>query len=155
MIGFARIWIYQFYRFYVSLGNDWCCFICFTYRLLACSCMIILTTRFLMYAYDSKLSIHVWLSLHATWHSSYHSLGCFWQPWTCISKFRSLELEDFPACWSECVVKAWIIGRPSRALSFQDPCSSLEFFFCNSWVSFLLFIIICLFVFSHLRLSVM
>jgi len=48
-----------------------------------------------------------------------------------------------------------ISGRPSRILFFQDPCSSLEFSFCHSWASFVLFLIIYLFVFSHLRLSVM
>jgi len=29
---------------------------------------------------DSDLSIHVCLSLNATWHSSHHSLGSFWLP---------------------------------------------------------------------------
>ena len=80
LLVFSFILFYQFYRFYVSLGDNWCCLICFAYHLLACSCMPILTTRFLMHAYDSDLSIHVCLSLHATWHSSYHSLGSFLTP---------------------------------------------------------------------------
>jgi len=36
----------------------------------------------------------------------------------------------------------------------SSPCLSLEFSFYNSWASFILFIIVYFFVFSHLRLSV-
>jgi len=36
-----------------------------------------LATRFSMHAFDSNLSKHVCLSLHATWHSSHHSLESF------------------------------------------------------------------------------
>ena len=42
---------------------------------LYCSCMPVPTTRFLMHVYDSDLSIHVCLSMHAIWHSHHHSLG--------------------------------------------------------------------------------
>jgi len=38
-------------------------------------CMLVLTTRFSMYGYDSVLSIRVCLSLHTIWHSYHHSLG--------------------------------------------------------------------------------
>ena len=55
----------------------------------------------LTHAFDSDLSIHVCLSLHATWHSSHHSLGSFWLPWTCMFRFRSLKLIDSLSCWSE------------------------------------------------------
>jgi len=40
-----------------------------------CFCMLVLTTRFSMHNYDSVLSIHVSLSMHATWHSHHHSQG--------------------------------------------------------------------------------
>ena len=70
----------RFYQFYVSLGDNWCCLICFTYRLLTCSCMPMLTTQFSILTYDSNLSMHVCLYLHITWHSSYHSLGSFLTP---------------------------------------------------------------------------
>ena len=33
-----------------------------------------------------------------------------------------------PVADQRCAKEAWIIDRPSRALSFQAPCSSLEFF---------------------------
>jgi len=39
------------------------------------SCMPVLTTQFSMHDYDSDLSIHVCLSIHATWHSHHHSPG--------------------------------------------------------------------------------
>jgi len=37
-------------------------------------------------SFDSDLSIHVCLSLHATWHSLHHSLGSFWLPWILMSR---------------------------------------------------------------------
>ena len=40
-----------------------------------CSCMLVVTTRFSMYVYDSDLSIHVCLSMNTIWHSHHHSLG--------------------------------------------------------------------------------
>ena len=62
-------------------------------------CMLM--TWFSMYAFDSDLSIHVCLSLHATWHSLHHSLESFWLPWILMSRSRRLELVDSPSCWSE------------------------------------------------------
>ena len=61
----------------------------------------ILTTWFPTHAFDSDLSIHVCLSQHATWHSSYHSLGSFRLPWICMSRSWSMELVNSPGCWSE------------------------------------------------------
>ena len=92
VIGFI-----QFYQFYVSLGDIWCCPIYFTSRLftcsyptipcvfssgchllyLFCSCMHVLTPRFSMHVYALDLSIHMCLSMHATWHSHHHLLGSF------------------------------------------------------------------------------
>ena len=50
---------------------------------------------------DLDLSIHVCLSLHATWRSLHHPLGSFWLPWILMSKSWSLELVDAPSYWSE------------------------------------------------------
>jgi len=47
------------------------------------------------------LSIHVCLSLHATWHLSHHSLGGFRLSWIRMSRFQSLELVDPSGCWLE------------------------------------------------------
>ena len=77
--------------------------------------------------FDSDLSIHMCFPLHATWHSSYLSLGCFWQLQTGMPRFWSLELVNSQGCWSEYGMKAWIIGRQFGTLSFQAFCSSLEF----------------------------
>ena len=106
-------------------------------------------------SFDSDLLTHVCLSLHATWHSPYHSLGSFWLPWIFMFRSRSLKLVDLPVADQRCAAEAWIIGRPSRVLFFQAPWLAFEFFCCNSWTSFVLFIIVYLFIFSHLRLSVM
>ena len=71
---------YQFYRFYVNLGDSWCCLICFTSRLLTCSCMHVLMIWFSIHSYDLDLSIYIFLSLHTTWHLPHHSLGSFNSP---------------------------------------------------------------------------
>ena len=57
-----------------------------------------LTIRFSMHTFDSNLFIHVCLSLHATWHSSHHSLGIFWLPWICMVQILKLEL-----WWCDCI----------------------------------------------------
>jgi len=132
VFGFIRF--YQFYLFYVSLGDIWSCFIYFCLSI--CSCMHVLTTRFSIHFYDSDLSIHVCLSLHAIWHSHHHSLGSSDSPESsCLDpgakSWRIVSVADQSGA-----AKVWIIRRPSEALFFQTPCSSLEFSFCNSWVSF-------------------
>jgi len=90
--------------------------------------------------FDSDLSLHVCLFMHVTWHSSHHSLGCFWQLLICMSRSQSLDRGGFPVDQSCATAASWISSWPSGALSFQAPCSSLEFYFCNSWVLFVLFI---------------
>ena len=46
-----------------------------------CWCVSVLTTQFFNTCLsDSDLSIHVYLFMHVTWHSSYHSLGSFLTP---------------------------------------------------------------------------
>jgi len=73
------------------------------YHLLSSLCLLlyaVLTTRFLMHVYDSNLSIHVCLFLHATWHSQHHSLGSS-TPLIFMSRFRSLKFVDSSGCWSE------------------------------------------------------
>jgi len=52
-----------------------CSLLDITYYFFACSSMPVLMTQFSMHVYKSNLSIHVCLSLHATWHSPHHSLG--------------------------------------------------------------------------------
>ena len=60
-----------------------------------------LITRFSIHVYDSDLSIQVCLSLDATWHSPYYSLGSSDSPGSSRPLLQSLELVDSPGCWSE------------------------------------------------------
>jgi len=69
-------WFYHFY---------------FSYYLLACSWCLCSWHDFQYMLFNSDLSLHVCLTLHATWHSSCYSLSCFWQPWIYISWSRSLD----------------------------------------------------------------
>jgi len=61
---------YSFDVLISQIGNlalyNWFCHIYFTYYLLACSCMFVLTTRFLIHAFDSELFAHVCFFMHAT-----------------------------------------------------------------------------------------
>ena len=100
----------------------------------------ILTTRFSVHAFDLDLSIHACLSLTPR---SIHHTTC-WEvltPWTCMFRSWSLDHGGLPGDQSCVAVASWISSWPSLALSFQAPCSSLEFFFYNLWASFVLFIL--------------
>jgi len=83
-------------------------------------------------------------------------VGEFWLSWICMFRSWNLELVKSLGCWSEMrsesmnhqltVQSHFLLGLPARLSSF---------FFCNSCASFMPFIIVYLFVFSYLRLSVM
>jgi len=100
---------------------NWCCHIYFTWCLIAYSYVPVIMTQFFnTWFWLGHIGARVFF-MHGTWHSSYHSLGYFWQLWTCMPRFRSLELVDSPDCWLECAVEAWIIADlpgpyPSRPL---------------------------------------
>ena len=79
------------------------------------------------------------LSLHAIWHSPYHSLGSFDFPESSCPGLRVWSLWTLPVADQSGTAEAWIIGRPSEALSFQAPCSALEFSCYNSEPPFVLF----------------
>ena len=74
--------------------------------------------------FDSKLSIHVCLSIHATWHSPHHSGSSCPDP-------RAWSLWTLPLVDQICTAEAWIISRPSEALSFQTPFSASSFPFAT------------------------
>ena len=112
---------------------------------------LVLTTLFLMHVYDSDLSIHVCLSLHATWHSPYHSLGISDSRGSSCSGLEAWSLWILAVADPNSAVVAWIIGILSETLSFQTPCSFLEFSLCNSWASFctvLYCIFLCILAFA-------
>jgi len=52
----------------------------FTCYIIACHCVSLLRHNFQYLLIDLNFSIHMCLSLHATWHSSYNSLGSFLTP---------------------------------------------------------------------------
>ena len=123
------IWIIpSTYRSYESL--IWACitgFVIFTCCLLACSSMPVLTIRFSMHVYDSDSSIHLCMFLHATWHSSCHSLGssdssrlaclCLevWSPWI------------LPIADQNGTVKRGSSADRPKSFSFRPPLSSRVF----------------------------
>ena len=83
-------------------------------------------------SFDSDLSIHVCLSLHTTWQLPYHSSRSFDSPEFICPDLRAWSLWILPVADQSGAAKAWIIGRPSEAPSFQAPYSALEFFLCNT-----------------------
>ena len=98
-----------------------------------CFCVPVLTTWFSMHDYDSVLSIHVCLSLHAIWLSPHHSPGNSDSSgsscpgpgaWSMLElgacRFSQL-LTWIPVADLKSTAIAWISSGPSEALSFQAP----------------------------------
>jgi len=96
---------------------NWFYHIFFTYCLLICSCMPMLMTQFQYMLLDSDLPIHMCLSMHATWHSPYYSLGSSDSPGPTCSDLGAWIMVDFLVIR----VAQWISNWPSRALSFLPP----------------------------------
>ena len=130
------------------------CHLCISYHLKPHSCSNV-------FAHDSIFNACPWFKFFDTrvLVSAHHLafitplVGEFWLPWICMSRSRSLEFVDSLGCWSE-----WHKRCVNHRQTVQSPFLSgpmPEFFFYNSWALFVLFIIIYLFIFSHLRLSVM
>ena len=121
---------------------------------LSCSCMLVLTTRLSMSVYDSDLSIHV-CYLCTPFGICITTRRGVLTPLDPHIQVSELWICRFSQLLQRGTTVAWIIDRPFRAPSFQAPCASLELSYCNSWAPFVLFILVYLFIFSHLRLSVM
>jgi len=86
-----------------------------------CFCMLVLTTRFSMHNYDSVLSIHVSLSMHATWHSHHHSQGSSDSSGSSCPDSGAWSVWILPVAGLRSAAVAWISSRPSEAISFQAP----------------------------------
>jgi len=82
-------------------------------------CMLVLTIRFSMHFYDSNLSIHVCLSMHATWHSHHQSLGSFDSPGSLCPGLRAWSVRILPVADLRGAAVVWISSRPSEVISFQ------------------------------------
>ena len=96
------------------------CLISLTIYLLAHAC---LCSRhgFQMHVYDSDLSIHECLSMHATWHSHYHSLGSSDSFGSSCPGLRACSVWILPVTDLRSAAVAWISCRSFRAPSFQAP----------------------------------
>ena len=117
-----------------------------------CSCMLVLTIRFSMHVYDLDLSIHMCLSILATWHSHHHSPGSsVWLPGSSCSDFGAWSLWILPVADQSGAAEAWIPSRPSRALSFQASLLGYRVFLLWLWASICTVHTCPSFVFSHLR----
>ena len=88
--------------------------------------MTMLTTWFLMHAYDLNLSLHLCLSMHATWLSPHHSLMSSDSPGYVYLDPGASSLWILPVADQSGAVKAWISGRPSRVLFLPGPLSRLS-----------------------------
>ena len=108
---------------------------------------------FLYMLFGLNLTIHMCLTMHATWLSPHHSLGS--------SDSLRPACSDLKTCGF-----FWLLiwdaqqNRESSAYCLEPypsrPLwSSLKFSFCNLWASLVLLIFVYLLGFSHLRLSVM
>ena len=124
-----------------------------TYCITTCSCMLMLTTRFLMHVYDSDLLIHVCLSMHATWHSYHHSPGSFDSPGS--------SCPGLGACgFSQLLIRVAQLKRDPQQ-TVQSPillgplCVSQVFLMKTHERHLYCSYLYSPFVFSHLRLSVM
>ena len=83
--------------------------------------------------------------------------GEFWLPRILISRSQNLKLVDSPTLM---LIRYAQLKRGSTADRLKPypsrlPCLTLKFSYCNSWVPFVLFTLVHLFVCSHLRLSMM
>ena len=75
------------------------CYVCY---ISACLCTLLLTAQFSIHGYDSVLSIHMCLSLLATWPLLHHSPGEFHlTPLDPHVQVMELGAVDSPSCWSE------------------------------------------------------
>jgi len=103
---------------YLLSPYNWFCHICLSYYLMP-YVRGMLMTWFLIHAFDSDLSIHMWLSMHATWHSLL--VGEFLTPLDPHIQNPKPGICLFSQMLIRCAAEAWIIGRSSGALSSQAP----------------------------------
>ena len=118
------------------------CLISTAVYLLAPACLCL---RHGFHVYGSDLSILMCLSMLAIWLLHHHSPGSSDSSGSSCPGFGAWSM------WIPSVVDqsgaavAWISSRPSRASSFQAPCSALEFSCYDSEPPFVLFILITLY----------
>ena len=109
-----------------------------------CPCMLVPTIQFSMHVYDSDLSIHVCLSMLATWHSYHPLAGEF-----CLTPLDShVQVSELGACgFSQLLIRVAQLKHGSLADRLKPhpsrpPCSALEFSCYDSEPPFVLFILV-------------
>ena len=119
----------------------------FTWCLRSCLSVHMLTTRFLTYAFQLNLPIHVCLLVHATWIYLMYSLGSFM---TTLN--LHVQILKFRACGFSLLLLR--VAQQKRGLSVDcselfpssPSCSAPEFPCYSSWAPIVLFIIVYLLV---------
>ena len=132
------------YHTYSKLDIDYC--------LSTCSCMLVLTTRFTMHIYDLDLSIHMCLSQQPSGFRITTRRGVL------TSLDPHVQVSELGLTW------IFLLWTQLTLRSRQTSCSFSPFLSPPGWLAaspatrerlFVLFILVHLFVFSHLHLSVM
>ena len=128
------------------IGNlnlyNWFCHICFSCCLIVWSCMSVLMTRFSIHAFDLNLSIHMCLSMHATWRSHHHSSESSDSPGSSCPGLGSWSVWILPVADQSDAALAWVSSRRPEPHPFRPSCTALEFFCYDSEPSFVLFILV-------------
>jgi len=96
--------------------------------------MLLLTTRFSMHNYDSVLSIHMCLFLHAIWLFSPLAWGVLSDsPGSLCPGHGAWSVWILPVVDQSGAAVAWIPSRPSEAPSFQAPLFGSRVFLLWLW----------------------
>jgi len=141
------------------------CLLLLSYHTMSLPCLISFAVYLLApasYAHDTVFNACLWFRFIDTRVLIYARHLAFALPLTRVFYLTPLDphvqvLELGAYGFSQLLIRAeaWISSRPSKVPSFQAPCSALEFSCYDSEPLFVLFILVHLLVFSHLRLSVM
>jgi len=131
-------------------------FALFDVSLHACMCLCLPHDFRYMIFFDSDLSIHMCLIVQVTSLHFTYSLGYFLKSpgparpdpgaWTIVNPFRGVSLRIGSMVNQQQLVCSSSLPAPSWP-TLEIPC-------CSSWVSFVLFILVYLFVYHNLHLSV-
>ena len=122
VIGFIR-----FYRFYVSLGDIWCCPIYFTSHPFSYLIIpwVVPAWYHLFYIY---LLLHAYLCSPLGIRITTRLGSSIWLPWILMSRLWSLERVDSPSCWSEWRSGSIDLQQTIWSSTFQAPlCASRVF----------------------------
>jgi len=133
---------------------NWFCHFYTSHYLMSHSCLACLCSRHNFQCMSFNLDLSIYVPVHAH-HLAFTSplVGEFWLLWIFLSKSWTLELVDSPSCWSEWRSESVDHRQTIWGPILSDPCSS-SFPCITHERPFVQFIMVYLFVFLHLCLSV-